>query len=200
MALVHADDLVAQRLPLLGEAHAHRAAVMRRALLHQVVVLDHLLDVVGDVRAQVAAAQRQLADGHLEIADVEQDHGLHVVDVVHALGVELELDHFQELAVQALDERDHVKISGLHATPGWKGSAHMHATRNKGMSRGLINPLSEFGPCFGSLTVDRVAGAGTWPKNPSRPGRNWPASGRARPPPRPRGWRPPRPVPPAAPA
>src|SRR6185312_10382759 len=46
VALMHLDDLVAQRLALLGKAHAHRATVMRRALLHEVVVLDHFLDVV----------------------------------------------------------------------------------------------------------------------------------------------------------
>src|SRR5579883_2469771 len=81
---MHRDDLLAKFLPLVGQAHADRAAVMERALLHDVARLDHLLHVVGDVRAKIAAAQGQLADRHLEIADVEQNHCLHVVDVMDA--------------------------------------------------------------------------------------------------------------------
>src|SRR5579883_3401608 len=126
VALMHRDDLLAKFLPLVGQAHADRAAVMERALLHDVARLDHLLHVVGDVRAKIAAAQGQLADRHLEIADVEQYHCLHVVDVMDALAVELELHHLQELAVQALDQRDHVEISGVHGAPKfWRSSTRM---------------------------------------------------------------------------
>src|SRR6204780_5949191 len=82
MALMHLVDLLVQRQSLVRQADADRAAVMRRTFLHGIAVLEHLLDVVGDVGAEIAAAQGQLADRHLEIADIEQDHRLHVVDVV----------------------------------------------------------------------------------------------------------------------
>src|SRR5436305_1943066 len=82
------------------------APVVHRSLLHEIVVLDHLLDVVGDVGAEIAAAQRQFPDRHLGVADVEQHQALHVVDVVHAEPVELELDDLKKMPVKPLDQRN----------------------------------------------------------------------------------------------
>src|SRR5216684_1275246 len=62
MAAMHDAQLVAQGAPLVGKPDVDRAPVMYRALLHEIVVLYHLLDVVGNVRAEIAAAQRQLSD------------------------------------------------------------------------------------------------------------------------------------------
>src|SRR5271169_2970365 len=71
LALKHDAHLVAQPRSLAGQSNADRAAVVQRAFLYQIAVFDHLLDVVGDVRAEITAAQRQFADGHLRISNVE---------------------------------------------------------------------------------------------------------------------------------
>src|SRR6266566_7258365 len=91
---------------------------MHRALLNDVASLDHLLDVVGNVRSEIAAAQGQFADRHLGIADVEKHHALHVVDVVDAEPVELELDDFEEMPVKSLDQRNRLKITVRHVDLG----------------------------------------------------------------------------------
>ena len=58
MALVHRGQAVAQFETLLGQPDMDRApGVMQRALLNQIAVFDHLLDVIGDVEAEIAAAQ-----------------------------------------------------------------------------------------------------------------------------------------------
>jgi hypothetical protein len=111
MALVHLVQPVAQLGALLGQPHMDRAEVVHRALLLQIAVLDHLLDAVRHVRAEIAAAQDQLADRHFRIADVEQHQTLNVVDVVDAKPVELQLHDFEKLAVETLDERNRFKVS-----------------------------------------------------------------------------------------
>ena len=45
----------------------------------------------------------ELADGQLLAPDVRENQRLDVVDVLDAEPVELALDHFEELAVQAFD-------------------------------------------------------------------------------------------------
>src|SRR5215471_8553086 len=105
---MHAGEPVAQGAALVGQLHMDRPAIVHRALLQQIAVLDHLLDVVGDVGAEVAAAQGQLADRHLGIPDIKQHHALHVVDVVDAESVELELDDFKKMPVKPLDQRNHL--------------------------------------------------------------------------------------------
>jgi hypothetical protein len=117
VALVHLAELVAQLLALLGQADMDRAAIVLGAFLNEIVVLDHLLDVVGHVRAEVAAAQGQLTDRHLGIADIVQDEALHVIDVVDPQTVELELDDLEKMTVQAFDQPDRFEILGLHDAP-----------------------------------------------------------------------------------
>src|SRR5271165_5856007 len=93
MPLMHRAQLVPQPSSLFGQMHVDRPAVVRRALLREIPVLDHLLDVVGDVRAEIAAAQGQLADGHFGVADIEEHHSLDIVDVVNSESFELELHY-----------------------------------------------------------------------------------------------------------
>src|SRR3954454_18278146 len=77
------DDLV-HRPALLAQADAHRAPVDPRAGMMEIAHLDELLDVVGDVRAEVVAAGAQLARGQLLVADVVEQQRLDAVDVVAA--------------------------------------------------------------------------------------------------------------------
>src|SRR5437763_9319444 len=114
MAPMHCSQAVAQPDPLFGQADMDRTPVVQRALLRQIAVLDHLFDVVRDVRAEVAAPQRQLPDRHLGVTDVEQHHSLNVVDVVDPEPFELELYDLEKMAVEPLDERNHLQICGIH--------------------------------------------------------------------------------------
>src|ERR1051325_9768173 len=88
----------------------HQTAVICRTLLRQIAVFNQLLDVVGDVGAEIAAAVRQLGGCHHGVPDVEQHHTLHVVDVVNAERVELQLHDVEQLSVKPLDKRDDVQI------------------------------------------------------------------------------------------
>ena len=73
------------------------------ALLEDVAGLDELLEIVGDVRAQIVAARAELAGSHFGVADVEHQQGLDRVDVVPPHAVELVLDQVEQTAVQAFD-------------------------------------------------------------------------------------------------
>ena len=107
------DNLV-HRPALLGQADAHRAAVDPRAGMMEIAHLDELLDVVGDVRAEVVAAGAQLARGQLLVADVVEQQRLDAVDVVAAAALELVLDHVEEAAVQPLDQVQRLEIARPH--------------------------------------------------------------------------------------
>src|SRR5947209_2515122 len=99
MAPMHRGKAVAQPDSPFGQPDMDRTPVVQRALLRQISVLDHLLDVVRDVRAEIAALQRELADRHLRVADIEQHHSLNVIDVVDPEPFELQLYDFEKMAV-----------------------------------------------------------------------------------------------------
>ena len=81
---------------------------MHRALVHKILVLHHLLDVIGDVRAKITTAQCEFANGHFYIANIEKHHCLNVVDIVNPGAFQLQLHHLQELAVKTLNERNYL--------------------------------------------------------------------------------------------
>src|ERR1700722_15409157 len=68
--LIERVDDTADFLALRGEADAHRAAIDPRALVIEEAELDQLLQIVGDVGAEVIAARTQLTRGQLLVADV----------------------------------------------------------------------------------------------------------------------------------
>ena len=70
--LVERVDDVAHLAALFGELDAHRAAVDARALVIEETHLDQLLEIVGDVGAEIVAARAQLAGGQLLVADIVQ--------------------------------------------------------------------------------------------------------------------------------
>src|SRR5262245_33826037 len=102
-------DLV-DLLALLGEADAHRAAVETRPLVMQIAHLDELLQIVGNVRAEVVAARAQLTSGKFGIADVEQEQRLHAVDVRTPAPIKLILDDVEQATMKALDKRQGLEI------------------------------------------------------------------------------------------
>src|SRR5271168_962692 len=85
--------------------------------MRQIAVLDHLLDVVGDVGSEITAPQGELPNGHLRIPNIEQHHRLDVVDVVNAEPFQLQLDDLQELTMKALDQRNHFEVEVVHCKP-----------------------------------------------------------------------------------
>jgi hypothetical protein len=101
--------------PLLGQAHAHRAAVDLAALVVHVAHFDELLEIVADIGALVVASGLQLPRRDLVIADIEQQKRLHRVDVEHADPFEFVLDHVEQQAMQTLHHRQRVEIPGQEA-------------------------------------------------------------------------------------
>src|SRR5258708_38511800 len=79
--LVERVDDAADLLALLGQADTDRAAINARALMIEEAELDQLLQVVGDVGAEIVTARAQLARGQLLVADIVEQKRLHRVDV-----------------------------------------------------------------------------------------------------------------------
>ena len=79
-----------------------------------VSTVNQLLQVVGDIRAEIVTARRQLADRQVVVADVVQNQALNVVDVVDTSPLQLGLHEFEELAMQSLDQEDALVVRVLH--------------------------------------------------------------------------------------
>ena len=80
----------------------------------EIAHLDKLLDVVGNIRAQIITAGAKLAGGQLLIADVVKKQRLNGVNVSVALAVKLILDHIEQAAMQTLNERESLQIDRTH--------------------------------------------------------------------------------------
>src|SRR5207248_8588384 len=89
-------------------------ATERRPIGHNISTLGHLLAVVRDDSTYIITAHCQLADSDLRVAHVEQQQGLHVVDVVDSQCVEFEFDDIEKLPVKPLDQQDNLKIVVTH--------------------------------------------------------------------------------------
>ena len=72
--------------------------------------LDQLLEIVGDVGAEIVAARAQLARGQLLVADIVEQQRLHRIDVGAAAAVELVLDDVEQAAMQPLHQRQGFEI------------------------------------------------------------------------------------------
>ena len=110
VTLVELRDGLGHVLSGVGQADADRAAVDARTLVVDEAEVDQLLDVVGDVRAEIVAARAQFAGGQFGVADVEEEQRLDGVDVRAARPVELVLDHVEQATVQAFDEVEGFQI------------------------------------------------------------------------------------------
>ena len=72
--------------------------------------LDQLLEIVGDVGAEIVAARAQFAGGQLLVADIVQQQRLHRIDVGAAAAVEFVLDDVEQSPVQTLDQGQRLEI------------------------------------------------------------------------------------------
>lgn len=98
-----------------GKFHADRAPVMGGTFLNQIIGFNHAFDVIGNIGAKVIAAGCQLAHRHLVMAKIVENKGLNVVDVLYAACVQLDLDDFKKVTVQALDEQNGLVIRMIHS-------------------------------------------------------------------------------------
>src|SRR5690348_5540146 len=68
--LVERVDDLADLLALAGQANANRPAINARTLMIEEAEFDQLLQIVGDVGAEVVATGAQLAGGQFLVADI----------------------------------------------------------------------------------------------------------------------------------
>src|SRR5580704_4639260 len=81
MLVVEGIDDVADLAALLGQLDAHGAAIDPRALMIEETDLDQLLEIVGDVGAEIVTARAQFAGGQFLAPDVVEQQRLHRIDV-----------------------------------------------------------------------------------------------------------------------
>src|SRR5262249_26284571 len=105
-----ADDL-ANGDALIRQADMDRTAIDIGAFVANKTGLDQLLQIVGDVRAEIMAARAQLAGGQFLVADVEEKQRLDAVDFALAAAIKLVLDYIQKLAVQTLHQTQTLEIT-----------------------------------------------------------------------------------------
>ena len=78
--------------------------------------LDELLQIVGDVGAEVVAARAQFARGQFLVADIVEQQRLHRIDVGAAAAIEFILDDVEQAAMQPLHQSQCFEIERLHRT------------------------------------------------------------------------------------
>src|SRR6185437_1153674 len=114
MLLIESVDDAADFLALRGQANANRTAIDARTLVVEEAEFDQLLQIVGDVGAEIIAAGAQLAGGQFLVADVIEQERLHRIDVGAAATIEFILDDIEQPAMQPLHQRQRFKIERLN--------------------------------------------------------------------------------------
>src|SRR5690606_29219271 len=150
--------------PLLARSHVGGAPIVRRSFLDEIAVLNQLLHVVGDVGPEVVAPLGQLSDGKLALANVEQDEGLHVIEIPDAALVDFGLDDFKTLPVQSLNHSYSLNINGFHAPISVHYSAQPNPRspqKQKHLLASHRHAIRKKPPCFKpaspSLTIGEAA-------------------------------------------
>src|SRR5580704_12668417 len=105
MLLIDPSDDAVDLFAPLGQADPNRAAVDARAGMMEEADLDQLLDVIGNIRAEIIAACAQFAGGQFLVADIIQEQCLYRVDVGSPAAVELILDNVQQSTMKPFDHR-----------------------------------------------------------------------------------------------
>ncbi len=103
--LVERIDDVAHFLALRGQLDADRAAIDARTLVIEEFHLHKLLEIVGDVGAEIITARAQFAGRQFLVTDVVEQQRLHRVDVGATAAVEFVLDDIEQAAMQPLNQR-----------------------------------------------------------------------------------------------
>src|SRR5258708_13993212 len=87
MLLIERIDDVTHLTTLFGELDAHRAAVDPRTLMVEEAHLDELLEIVGNIGAEVVAAGTELARGQLLFSGIVHQQCLHGIDIGAAAAI-----------------------------------------------------------------------------------------------------------------
>src|SRR6202043_1934905 len=111
--LIERVDDAADFLALRGQANADRTAINARTLMIEEAEFDQLLQIVGDVGAEVVTARTQFTRGQLLVADVIEQERLHRIDIGATATIEFILDDIEQAAMQPLHQRQRFKIERL---------------------------------------------------------------------------------------
>src|SRR6202030_1850284 len=103
-------DDAADFLALRGQANANRTAIDARTLMIEEAEFDQLLQIVGDVGAEIITARAQLARGQLLVANVIEQERLHRVDIGAATTIEFVLDDIEQAAMQPFNKSQSFEI------------------------------------------------------------------------------------------
>src|ERR1700726_2569603 len=128
--LVQRIDDAADLLALRGQADAHRATIDARALMIEEAELDELLQIVGDVGAEVIAARAQFARGQLLVANIIEQQSLHRIDIGAAAPIEFILDDIEQAAMQPLHQGQRFQIERLYRRLAGRAVSGFHRRRN----------------------------------------------------------------------
>src|SRR6185436_10154026 len=128
--LVERIDDLADFLALRGQTDADRAAIDAGALMIKEAELDELLQVIGDVGAEIVTARAQLARGQLLVADVIEQQCLHRIDVGAAAAIEFVLDDVEQPAVKPLHQSQGFQIERLHRSLTGRAFSGFHRRCN----------------------------------------------------------------------
>ena len=89
---MHRGQAVSQFDPFFGQSNVNRPPIVHRALVREIFVLHHLLDVIGDVRRADFRAcfgtspHRYLIGGRLDRVQAEIARGISLADAAYAAG------------------------------------------------------------------------------------------------------------------
>src|ERR1700735_587774 len=112
--LVERIDDAADFLALRGQANADRTAIDARTLMVEEAEFDQLLQIVGDVGAEIVAARAQFPRGQLLVANIIEQQRLHRIDIGTATTIEFILDDIEQAAMQPLHQRQSFEIERLN--------------------------------------------------------------------------------------
>src|SRR5262249_37042485 len=112
--LIERIDDLADLLALWGQANANRPAINARTLMIEEAEFDELLQIVGDVGAEVISARAQLTGSQLLVANVVEQQRLHRIDVGATAPVKFVLDDVEQTAMQPFDQRQGFQIKRLN--------------------------------------------------------------------------------------
>src|SRR6185437_2719407 len=108
--LVERFDDIANFTALFGELDAHRAPVNARTLVIEECHLNELLEIVGNIRAEVIAARAQLTGRQFLVPDIIQQQCLHRIYIGAATPIELVLDNVEQPAMKPFDQGQGLQV------------------------------------------------------------------------------------------
>src|SRR5262249_30819621 len=119
--LIKRVDDAADLLSLLGQANANRTAVDARTLMIEEAELNKLLQVVGDIGAEVVTARTQFPRGQLLVAHIVEQERRRRIGARGAAASKLILDAVEKTAVRTPPQRQCSKIGRLPRRLAWRG-------------------------------------------------------------------------------